>query len=141
MAQQNYKNHIRLLPAYHGFTFLIILSCAIISIWNLVKQDELYAPDVLFVGISISLLCLFLFARMFALKAQDRAIRAEETLRYYILTGQRLPQNLTIQQVVALRFASDSEFVALVDEAAAANLAPKAIKQRIKTWRADHYRV
>jgi hypothetical protein len=86
-------------------------------------------------------LCLFLFVRMFALKAQDRAIRAEENLRHFALTGKLLPATLSIGQIIALRFASDEEFVALAATAASENLSSKEIKQSINNWKADTYRV
>ena len=82
-----------------------------------------------------------LSARIFALKAQDRAIRAEENLRHFALTGQLLDPRLSIRQVIGLRFASDGEFVALAKRAAEEKLSPNAIKQAVKDWRADLYRV
>ncbi|MCP5111202.1 MAG: hypothetical protein GY953_10235, partial [bacterium] len=80
-------------------------------------------------------------ARLFPLKAQDRAIRAEENLRHYVLTGKLLDPQLTTRQVVGLRFAADEEFVELAQKAAAENLSEDAIKKAIKNWRADTYRV
>jgi hypothetical protein len=79
--------------------------------------------------------------RIYALKAQDRAIRAEENLRHFVLTGKLLDARLSIKQIVALRFASDAEFPALAATAADTNMAPDAIKQAIRNWRADLYRV
>jgi hypothetical protein len=78
---------------------------------------------------------------MFALKAQDRAIRAEENLRHFVLTGKLLPAGLRIGQIVALRFAADEEFVALAVKAASENLGSKEIKQSITNWKEDTYRV
>jgi len=83
----------------------------------------------------------FFLARIFALKAQDRAIRAEENLRHFVLTQKLLDRRLTVPQIVALRFASDDEFAALAAQAAEKNLDPKTIKQAIQNWRADDYRV
>jgi hypothetical protein len=57
------------------------------------------------------------------------------------MTGKLLPQALTVPQIVALRFASDEEFPALVDRAVKEQLRSKEIKSAIKNWRADHYRV
>jgi hypothetical protein len=95
----------------------------------------------LIVVLTIGLLILTFLCRIFALKAQDRAIRAEENLRHFVLTGKLLDARLAIRQIVALRFASDDEFVALAKEAAEKNLAPDAIKQAVGKWRADTYRV
>jgi len=81
------------------------------------------------------------FSRAFALKAQDRAIRAEENLRHFVLTGKLLDSRLSISQVIALRFASDEELVALSKKAADEKLSNKQIKELIKNWRGDYYRV
>jgi hypothetical protein len=81
------------------------------------------------------------FARTFALKAQDRAIRAEENLRHYVLTGKLLDRRLSVGQIVGLRFASDEEFPALAQKAAESGLAQKEIKRSVKNWRADHDRL
>ena len=81
------------------------------------------------------------YARTFALKAQDRAIRAEEGLRYYILTGKAFPSELKISQIIALRFASDAEYLALLDRAIKENLSNKEIKMAIQNWKADYHRV
>ena len=72
---------------------------------------------------------LFFFCRVFALKAQDRAIRAEENLRYFVLTGQLLDPRLGIRQIIALRFAPDDEFVGLAKRAASEQLTEDAIKR------------
>jgi hypothetical protein len=80
-------------------------------------------------------------ARMYALKAQDRAIRAEENFRHYLLSGKPLDSRLRMGQIIALRFASDAEFPQLAQRAANENLSQKQIKMEIKNWRGDHYRV
>jgi hypothetical protein len=84
---------------------------------------------------------LYFYARDFATKAQDRAIRAEENLRYFVLTGTLLDPRLTIQQIVALRFASDLELVGLVNRSITENLNNDEIKRAIKNWRPDLHRV
>ena len=101
---------------------------------------RLYSAS-LIVVLTVCVLILMFLCRIFALKAQDRAIRAEENLRHFVLAGKLLDPKLTIRQIVALRFASDDEFVALAKEAAEKNLAADAIKQAVRKWRADTYRV
>jgi hypothetical protein len=91
--------------------------------------------------IAFILAVLWIYIRTFPLKAQDRAIRADENLRYYVLTGKLFPNELTVQQIIALRFAPDSEFVGLVDRAIKENLSNKDIKLAIQNWKADFYRV
>jgi len=82
-----------------------------------------------------------LLSRVFPLKAQDRAIRAEEGLRYFILTGKRLDPRLKMSQVIGLRFASDDELPALARRAADENLSLDQIKQAVKNWRPDRDRL
>jgi len=68
-------------------------------------------------------------------------IRAEENFRYFLLTKQALPKELSIRQVIGLRFASDEELPALVEKSVNEKLSEKDIKKSIKTWRGDFYRV
>jgi hypothetical protein len=93
------------------------------------------------VVLTVSMLILALLARIFALRAQDRAIRAEENLRCFVMTGKLLHPGLTIRQIIALRFASDSEFVSLANRAAKDALTPVDIKKAVQSWRSDNYRV
>jgi hypothetical protein len=95
----------------------------------------------LIILIALILLTIIFRARGFALKAQDRAIRAEESLRHFVLTGKPLDERLSIKQIVALRFASNEEFPSLAQRALDQNLGNKEIKMQIKIWRADTYRV
>lgn len=144
MQNQDYKNHSRLVPLYHGVTFLAILALVIGSFINLYQViatgGGLYSASLICL-ISMILVMLFFFARSFALRAQDRAIRAEENFRYFVLTGKRLDSSLTMSQVIGLRFAEDEEFVELAQRAVKENLSSKQIKQAIKKWKADHHRV
>ena len=69
------------------------------------------------------------FSRSFSLKAQDRAIRAEENFRHFILTGKPLDSRLTTRQIIGLRFASDEEFVELAKSAAEKGTSEEDIKK------------
>lgn len=142
MTQQNYSNHRRYVPLYHFITLLGTLFLLIGSIVNLVKSspDNFYSAALL-VMVSLLLMLTAFYARVFSLKAQDRAIRAEENLRYYILAQKALPKELTIRQIVGLRFASDNELLALVERAVKEKMSENDIKKAIKEWRGDHYRV
>ncbi len=144
MQTQHYKNHSRLVPLYHGVTLLAILALVIGSFINLYQViatgGGLYSASLICL-ISLILVMLFFFARSFALRAQDRAIRAEENFRHFILTGKPLDTSLKMSQIIALRFAGDEEFVGLAQKAVNENLSSKQIKQSIKNWKADHHRV
>ncbi len=142
MADQNFKNHIRLIFLWHGFTMFAIIALFIGSIINLVHADKhSHYSAALLVVVSIILGLLWTYARVFALKAQDRAIRAEENFRHFILTSKPLDKHLRLGQIIALRFASDEEFPALAKKAVEEKLSQKQIKQAIQNWRGDYYRV
>ena len=143
-VQQSYKNHAQIVFLYHRVLSLVLLLILIGSIVNLNKSwgdsTRFYSAS-LIVALTVAAILLFVFVRTFPLKAQDRAIRAEEQLRHYVLTGKLLDSRLTMRQIVALRFASDAEFVALAQRAADQSLSADAIKRDVKQWRADTYRV
>ncbi len=127
-------------PVYHYVLSLLVLGGLVASIVYLVKAEDTLL-GVILILMSLSLLVTFALLRMYPLKAQDRAIRAEENLRYYVLTGKLLDGRLTAGQIVALRFAPDEEFPLLAEKALAENMKPKEIKQAIMNWKADHYRI
>lgn len=141
MKEQNFKNHAKMVPGYHYIALPILLVLFIGSIVNLVHAGEGdYLSAFLIFGICIVLILVSYYARSFALRAQDRAIRAEENFRHFILTGKPLPSGLRVSQVIALRFASDEEFPALTAKAISENLSNKQIKEAIQQWRADNNR-
>ena len=141
MKTQNYSNHFRFVPLYHFFTLLGTLVLLIGSVVNLVKSSgsNLYNASLIVFGSLLLLLTAF-FARVFALKAQDRAIKVEENFRHYLLTGKTLDTKLTVRQIIGLRFASDEEFPELAKKAVKENMSEKEIKKAIKNWKADNYR-
>ena len=144
METQTYANHRQFVPLFHAVLFGILVLTLIGSCVNLYESwgnhDRLYSAA-LIVALTICGLLSFIFIRIFPLKAQDRAIRAEENLRHFALTGKLLDARLGIRQVIALRFAPDDEFVALARRAADEGMTPAAIKQAVKNWRPDTYSV
>lgn len=141
--EQNYQNHSRIVPGFHRVLLVLLLAGLIGSVNNLFSSwnnDNLYSASLILL-LFISASMTYAYVRLFPLKAQDRAIRAEENFRHYLLTGKTLPSDLRIDQIVALRFASDEEFPGLTQRALKENLSSKAIKQDIKNWRADYHRV
>lgn len=144
MKEQHFGNHVRYVPLFHFVTMPLMLGIIIASVINLVglwdvPGQRLGALLICLMALSMGLLAFF--ARSFALRAQNRAIRAEEHLRYLLLTGKRMDRRLRLGQIIALRFADDEEFVQLAEEAVEKKLSQKAIKQQIRRWRADHHRV
>lgn len=141
---QNYSNHRRTHPLFHFVFTLFTLAFLILSIVNLVRASQSNSgmiSAILLLIASVMFMIVFLLIRSYPLKAQDRAIRAEENLRHYVLTQKLLDPRLSVKQIVALRFASDDEFPSLCQKAAEENLDPNAIKKQIKNWRSDNYRI
>lgn len=142
MREQNFKNHAQVVYSYYllvGIPILVLIGLGIRKHFTgSYSEGEIGAVMILIGWICIGLM---FRSRGFAIIAQDRAIRAEEAFRHYILTGKALDSRLTLKQIIALRFASDAELPALAQRAISENLKPNAIKQAIKHWRADIYRV
>jgi hypothetical protein len=145
MQEQNYKNHSRISPVFHiGFSLFILIILGA-GIYKFIRNYQmgfggLLLPSILIL-LTIAVGMAGFLARSFALKAQDRAIRAEENLRYFAITGKLLDSKLRLGQIIALRFAPNNEFVDLAHRAVNENLSPKQIKQAIVHWRGDHHRV
>lgn len=145
MQEQNYKNHMRKAPMtyYIGVLMglIVILGAAVKFYRSYQTHFTGLLTPVLLIFLGIGLILIGWYARMFALIAQDRAIRAEENLRHFAMTGKLLDKSLTISQIIALRFASDEEFVGLAKKAVDEKLNKNQIKSSIKNWKADHHRV
>lgn len=141
--EQNFNNHSKYVPGYHMvLTFLILAGTigAALNFYYSLNNANHYNSALILVLFFIAII-LFWYVRQFPLKAQDRAILAQENFRYYVLTGKRLPAKLKASQIIALRFASDDEFVLLTERAVNEELSSKEIKAAIKNWRADYYRM
>ncbi len=141
MSEQNFKNHARFVPLYHYVAGMLAILGFGGSIVNLFHADaHTHYSAALLVVVFFVLILLFWYARVFALKAQDRAIRAEENFRHYILTGKPLDSKLRMSQIIGLRFASDAEMPALAKKAVEENLSQKQIKQAVQNWKSDYDR-
>ena len=142
---QTYKNHARFDPPFHFFVLPMLLLNFIFSIYATIHAWPRYEHTHLWwIAMSVVFFVMAGIGRGTTLRAQDRIIRLEERLRLQAL----LPaedrahiHELTIKQLIALRFASDAEIPALVRKTLTQNLEPKAIKQSIINWRADYHRV
>jgi hypothetical protein len=139
---QTFENHARIIPAYHFLTFGIFVFNALWCIYIAFSVPSIDALIRLLVA--IALLFLFFFARVFALTVQDRVIRLEMALRLRELLPPELRSRigeLTVKQLVALRFASDAELPALVSTVLADGIQDqKTIKKMVRHWQADHLR-
>jgi hypothetical protein len=139
---QTYKNHAKVIPAFHFFVIPVLIVNVISAVVRLVNHPSVDAT--IAVAVAVALWLMVFFARMFALRVQDRVIRLEMRLRLREL----LPPDLVSRvhefepgQLVALRFASDAELPALARKVLDEKLRDrKVIKQMIREWQADHLR-
>jgi hypothetical protein len=139
---QNLKHHARFDPPYHFFLAWVFLANVIIAIVYAVRHLCFYS--VWLVVVSIALFLLIFKLRTYPLKVQDRVIRLEERLRLQALAPEEWHAQiyrLTEDQLIGLRFAADDEVVELAKQALEHNLNRKQIKERIKEWRPDTWRV
>ncbi|GEM_PF-163278 len=140
--QQSYKNHKRIDPIYHYLMLplsLVILGLAMYLAFEKTIVEGLFY---LLLGLAMSLAILKL--RFYPRVLQNRLIRTEMRLRYHEITGknfQEWEEKLTLEQIIALRFAGDAELEELTQLSIDEKLSPQQIKERIKVWNSDTYRV
>ncbi|MGH9496186.1 MAG: DUF6526 family protein [Candidatus Sulfotelmatobacter sp.] len=146
---QNYGNHTRFDPAFHFYLAPIFVLGLVLTLIHFFAhfshssfRDNLHA--FLLILLAIAMIVLILRMRMYSLKVQDRVIRLEERLRLMHLLQEplrsRIPE-LTEDQLIGLRFASDGELPKLAERALNEKLSRKQIKQAIQNWRPDYWRV
>ncbi len=139
---QSLKNHARFDPPYHFFLAAVTVASIIIAVIYSVHHFCFYS--VWLVVLSLAAFIAVFRMRSYPLKVQDRVIRLEERLRLQALAPAEWHTQiyrLTEDQLIGLRFAADDEVVELAKQALEHNLNRKQIKERIKDWRADHWRV
>jgi c-di-AMP phosphodiesterase-like protein len=140
---QNLKSHGRFDPSFHFVLFFILVANLIVAIVHLVHHNRNFYAYWLVV-LSLAVFILVFKLRLYPLKVQDRVIRLEERLRLQALAPAEWHSQiyrLTEDQLIGLRFAADDEVVELAKQALEHNLNRKQIKERIKDWRADYWRV
>lgn len=139
---QSLKKHSRLDPPYHFVLYTVLLVNLGLAIARLVKNINIDTEWVVILSIAVFIPAWKL--RTYPLKVQDRVIRLEERLRLQALAApdwHAQIYRLSEDQLIALRFAGDDEVVELAKQALEHNLTRKQIKERIRSWRSDHWRV
>lgn len=146
---QTLANHVRFDPPFHFYLIPIFGIALIFSLIHFFAHithgsifDHIHA--FLLILLAVAFLLLLLKTRLYALRVQDRVIRLEERLRLTQLLPEplrsRIPE-LTEDQLIGLRFASDAEIPKLVERTLKENLSRADIKKAIQTWRPDYWRV
>jgi len=139
---QSFKKHARFDPPFHFFLTFVFIGNVIVATVYAVHHSRFYAWWLVLASLG-AFVALFKL-RSYPLKVQDRVIRLEERLRLQALAPEQWrPQiyRLSEDQLIGLRFAGDDEVVELAKQALEHNLNRKQIKERIKSWRPDYWRV
>jgi Family of unknown function (DUF6526) len=141
-SPQTYKNHTRWFPPFHFFVMPVLLLNFFNSarhVWGAPSLSTTFA-----LLVATALVMLALLARVMAVTVQDRVIRLEMRLRLRDVLPPDLQsriKDLTRDQLVALRFASDIELADLVRQVVGGELTKRRdIKLKIKNWQADSLR-
>ena len=139
---QNLANHAKLDPLFHFIVLPVFALAALGGTVHFLRHPSYHSAS--FFVISVAAAIAALKIRVYSLKLQDRIIRLEERLRLASLCseplGFRIPE-LTEDQLIGLRFASDAELPALVEKTLGSNWNRKQIKEAVKNWRPDNWRV
>ena len=140
---QNFSNHTRVVPPFHYVALPILLVNFVSAVRGLF--DGITFDASLHVLVAVALIIVALFARVFALKAQDRVIRLEMRLRMRELLPddrQGRINDFTPTQMVSLRFAGDAELPELARKVLDENITKStSIKKMITDWQGDYFRV
>jgi Family of unknown function (DUF6526) len=139
---QTYKTHRRFVPLFHFVIAPFLVFHLGWTLWILYKVRTF--GSLVHALLALALIFIFLFARSFALKVQDRVIRLEMRLRLQeVLPGElrgRIDE-LSTGSLVALRFASTAELPDLVRRVLDGELKGREpIKKAIQHWQADDLR-
>ena len=144
---QSRQHHARFDPKFHFIlvpTLLVSLVLSIVFVLHAVHRHAGLAQAIWALLVTLMLILTALTARMYALKVQDRVIRLEERLRMATLLPEdirsRIPE-LSEDQLIGLRFASDGELAERVRETLELGLTRSQIKDRVQQWRPDNWRV
>jgi len=140
---QSFENHARFVVGYHVVAFGLL---ALNLLWRLYTLATRFSGEMLVQFlVAVALVLVGFYARAFALTAQDRVIRLEMRLRLARLLPPDLAlhaDRFSLDQLVALRFASDAELPALARQVLADNITDRrAIKRLVKDWQGDDLRV
>jgi hypothetical protein len=139
---QSLKKHTMWDPPFHFFLGPVGFILLILSIIDVVRNPGwMTGVHVLVIA---WLVVLVFKTRIYSLKVQDRLIRLEERLRLAAILPPALQPRigeLSVDQLIGLRFACDAELPGLVEKCLGGNWNRKQIKEAVQNWRADTWRV
>lgn len=139
---QNLANHRSSDPLFHYVLALVLLGNLAFAVYHAARHFG--AVSLWMIVVCLASFVLYFKIRMYPLKVQDRVIRLEERLRLQALAPAEFHPRIAelgVDQLIALRFASDEEVVELAQKVLAEHWTRQQIKENIKNWRADFQRI
>jgi hypothetical protein len=140
---QSFKSHARFDPPFHFFLSFVFIGTIVVAVNHAVHHPHAFLAWWL-VLLSVAAFLVLLKLRLYPLRVQDRVIRLEERLRLQALAPPEWHAQiyrLSEDQLIGLRFACDNEVVELAKQALEYNWNRRQIKEHVKSWRPDHWRV
>ena len=138
---QTFANHAKVVPAYHYLTFGLVAVYLFYRLYLLATGPSV--ANTMGLVAAVAMLMIMFWARLFALRVQDRVIRLEMQLRLMQLTPELASRfgEFTVNQLCSLRFASDAELPGLARTVLADKVDDRAtIKKMVREWQADNLR-
>lgn len=140
---QTYQTHRKFVPLFHYVLLPILMLNVVAMAYHLWLNPNMFTAWALVMALAFALTALF--ARVFALAAQDRVIRLEERLRMRELLPADLQPRITEfsrEQIIGLRFASDAELPTLAATVLRDNIQKRDdVKKMVKQWRPDTHQL
>ncbi len=139
---QSFQNHAKFDPLFHFFLAPVGLLLLVLAIVDAVRHPNW--TNGIHAFVVLWLVLLVFKTRLYALKNQDRIIRLEQRVRLHsLLPASMQPRiaDLSIDQLIGLRFASDAELPSLVEKTLSGNWDRNQIKGAVQNWQADDWRV
>ena len=144
MQKQSSKNHIRFYIPHHFVYYPAIMIFIVFSLYFTFATAEKLIWGFISAIFVLLLYLAFMMRQHYALTLQNRIVRLELRYRYFSLTGKRfeiIEVQLKDEQLFALRFAPDEEFLQLIEKTISKNLTDLQIKKAIIHWKGDYERV
>ncbi|MES2761493.1 MAG: DUF6526 family protein [Bacteroidota bacterium] len=144
MKNQNYQNHVRYYTQHHFMFYPVVIFLFCVCVYNAFNCNEHKLLWLVFAAIIALIGWLsFMVRQHYALGNQNRIVRLEMRFRYYRLTQknfEEIEQQLSLSQILALRFAADEELLTLIERTIKEKLTTDEIKRSVKNWNPDHMR-
>jgi hypothetical protein len=142
-SRQTFENHVQRVSSVYTAGFLFAGLAALYAVAKVLAAPSLDSAANLLTA--LALLVALSFVRTNALRVQDRVIRLEMRVRLRHVLPADLQERigeLTLSQLISLRFASDAELPALTRRVLEEKLTDRnAIKKLVTDWQADSFRV